>query len=157
MIVRVVDKTGKALENEHLALKALGLEELYWQLRNLHPSEVAKAIALIQRHCDLYLDGDEWVGHLAGGAKIRLRRVERNWSVLVELPFGDAEGAAFILERMAALAERVKRLEEEMKEVREMLRELERRTRKKEEEGGRETVERLAEALERLLSKREEG
>ena len=157
MIVRVVDKSGRALENEHLALRALGLEELYWQLGNLRPYEVAKAIALIQKHCELYLDKDEWVGHLAGGARIRLRRFERDWGALIELPFGDAEGAVFILERLAALAERMKRLEEEVKALREAVRELERRSRRREREEGRETVERLAEALERLLSSREGG
>jgi DNA-binding transcriptional MerR regulator len=157
MIVRVVDKRGRAFEDERLALRALGLEELYWQLGNLRPSEAAKAIALIQRHCDLYSDGDEWVGFLAGGAKIHLRRVGSDWSVLVELPFEDAGGAAFVLERMAALAERVRRLEEEVKTLREVVRELERRSRRREGEEGREAVERLAEALERLLSSREGG
>jgi len=157
VIVRVVDKSGRAFEDERLALRALGLEELYWQLGNLHPSEAAKAIALIQRHCDLYLKDGEWVGFLGGGAKIHLRRVGSDWSVLVELPFEDAGGAAFILERMAALAERVRRLEEEMKTLREIVRGLEKRSRRKEREEGRETVERLAEALERLLSSREGG
>jgi hypothetical protein len=157
VIVRVVDKSGKALENERLALRALGLEELYWQLGNLHPSEGAKAIALIQKHCELYLDGDEWVGHLAGGARIRLQRFGKGWGVLIELPFGDAEGAVFILERMAALAERVRRLEEEVKTLREIVRELERRSRKGESGRREEVVERLTEALERLLSSREGG
>jgi len=157
MIVRVVDKQGRAFEDERLALRALGLEELYWQLGNLRPSEAAKAIALIQRHCDLYLKDGEWVGYLGGGAKIHLRRVGSDWGVLVELPFEDARGAAFILERMAALAERVRRLEEEVKTLREIVRELERRSRRREREEGEGVAERLVEALERLLSQREGG
>lgn len=161
--MRVVDKRGVEIGSGVLAgreevLEALGLGELYRELREVARWEPAKAIAaLVERGYAPSPQGDgSWLAHLGDGVELRLKREQDGgWVAEVALPIEYDKGTVLVLDRLRLLGERVERLERAAKWLEDALRDLERALAEKEGKGEK-RLERLAEALERLAELLEE-
>jgi len=130
VIVAVVDKTGRAVRNQHVVLGALGLGELARALERVASHDIAEAICAAKPFCSwLGPSGEDWVGRVEkGGVELRLVR-HRNgkWTALLTLPFEYTEGVEYVLGAVHDLALEVEGLRREARWLRERLVELERR------------------------------